>query len=182
VRQEALARDLITAEKPDSHDICFIPDGDTAGWLKERLGEQMADIVDVRTGEVLARTDTPYAVTIGQRRGLDLGRPAADGAPRYVVDVDLVTRRIEVGPRELLLVSEITGEQVRWCGERLAGPIIGEVQVRAHGEPVDAVVEVDGDRVIARLSSPIQGVARGQALVVYSGTRVIASATIDGTS
>ncbi len=181
VREEATARGLITADKPDSHDICFIPDGDTAGWLRERLGDQPADIVDVRSGEVLASTTTPYAVTIGQRRGLDLGRPAADGAPRYVIDVDLVTRRVDVGPREMLLVSEITGDHVRWCGEVMGGTIAGEVQVRAHGDAVPATVNL-GDRLTARLQTPIQGVARGQAMVVYSGTRVLASATISGTA
>ena len=181
VRDEAAQRGLITAEKPDSHDICFIPDGDTAGWLREHLGDQPADIVDVRTGEVLASTATPYAVTVGQRRGLDLGRPAPDGAPRYVVDVDLVTRRVEVGPRDLLLVSTISGERVRWCGRPMTGSMTAEVQVRAHGEALVAQVTIEGDRLIARLDEPIAGVARGQALVVYSGTRVLASATIDGT-
>lgn len=96
VRAEAHERGLLVAQKPDSHDICFIPTGDTAAFLRTRLGDAPADIVDVDSGEVLGHTEVAYALTIGQRRGLDLRVPAADGEPRYVVDVDLAAGLVRV--------------------------------------------------------------------------------------
>src|SRR5690606_8932625 len=78
VRVEAERRGLAVADKPDSHDICFIPSGDTAGWLAERLGEAPGQVVD-ESGEVVGEHDGAYAFTVGQRRGLRLGRPAPDG-------------------------------------------------------------------------------------------------------
>ena len=83
VREEAGARGLLVADKPDSHDICFVADGDNAGWLREKLGDRApnhgGDIVDDGTGEVLGHHEGTYGFTIGQRKGLRLGRPAADG-------------------------------------------------------------------------------------------------------
>ena len=102
VRAEALERGLLTARKPDSHDICFIPDGDTAAFLRRRLGEHPGDIVDVASGEVVAHHEGAHAFTIGQRRGLNLRVPAEDGAPRYVVDVDIATSTVFVGSPEQL--------------------------------------------------------------------------------
>ena len=90
IRAEAEARGLITAKKPDSHDICFIPDGDTAGFLVGKLGEQSGVIRDAASGEVLGQHRGTFTVTIGQRRGLNLTTPAEDGQPRYVVDVGRV--------------------------------------------------------------------------------------------
>ena len=89
VRAEAERRGLAVARKPDSHDICFIPDGDTAAFVRRAVGSAPGDIVDVETGAVVARHDGAHAFTIGQRRGLNLRVPAEDGAPRYVVDVDV---------------------------------------------------------------------------------------------
>ena len=73
------------ADKPDSHDVCFVADGDTAGFLREHLGEQPGPVVDALTGAVVGQHDGAYAFTVGQRRGLDLRVPAADGRPRYVL-------------------------------------------------------------------------------------------------
>ena len=178
VRAEAKERGLLVADKPDSHDICFIPTGDTAAFLRKRLGPAEADIVDAESGEVLGHTDVAYALTIGQRRGLDLRRPASDGQPRYVVDVDLSTARVQVGPRSALAVTELVGDHVRWCGPVEDGEVHGHVQVRAHGEPVPATAVVRGDDVEVLMAEPIFGVAAGQTLVMYSGTRAVLSATI----
>jgi len=95
VRAEAATRGLRVADKPDSHDICFIPDGDTAGFLRDRLGERPGDLVDALTGEVVGQHDGTYAFTIGQRRGLALTTPTSAGDRRYVVDIDADSRNIE---------------------------------------------------------------------------------------
>ncbi len=120
---------------------------------------------------------------MGQRRGLGLGRPAPDGARRYVVGVDTGSSTVLVGPPVLLEVDRVHAERPRWCGPVPDGPVHGQVQLRAHGEPVDAVVEVvtdaaGGTEVVAHLGAPVRGVAPGQALVVYDGSRVVGSATI----
>src|SRR5437870_7668281 len=83
VRAMAAERDLAVADKPDSHDICFIADGDTQGFLERRLGAAPGDIVDSRTGETIGTHSGAYAYTVGQRKGLDLRVPAPDGRPRY---------------------------------------------------------------------------------------------------
>jgi tRNA-specific 2-thiouridylase len=188
VRREAAARGLLVADKPDSHDICFVADGDNAGWLKEKLGERNpntgGDIVDATTGEVVGSHEGTVAYTIGQRRGLRLGTPAADGKPRFVLDIEPVSGTVTVGPRDQLRIDRISGNAPRWCGtvpRLLDGPEV-TVQLRAHGAEHRAVVTVEGDRVGVELLEPAEGIAPGQAAVIYDGTRVVGSATITATS
>src|SRR6185436_19955765 len=85
VREEAASRGLAVAAKPDSHDICFIPDGDTRGYLGSHLGVRPGPIVDASSGAVLGAHQGSFGFTVGQRHGLHLDRPAADGQPRYVL-------------------------------------------------------------------------------------------------
>jgi tRNA-specific 2-thiouridylase len=183
VRVEAAERGLLVADKPDSHDICFVPNGDTPGWLREKLGDRAPNqggaIVD-ETGDVVGSHEGTYAYTIGQRRGLRLGRPAPDGKPRFVLDIEPVTGTVTVGSRERLAVRGLTGIKPRWCG---AAPtrLEGTVQLRAHGDEHRAVVRVAGDEVDVELLDPAYGIAPGQAVVVYDGTRVVGSATIAST-
>ena len=121
VRAEAEARGLTVAHKPDSHDICFIPDGDTRGWLAERVGAERGDILD-RSGAVVGSHEGAHAFTVGQRRGLALGVPAADGKPRFVLEVRPVSNTVVVGPKEALATAEIAGEQIhlgRSCPDAL---------------------------------------------------------------
>ena len=182
VRLEAEERGLLVARKPDSHDICFIPDGDTAGFLEGRLGRSPGQIVDVATGAVLAEHNGTFGFTIGQRRGLRISQPADDGAPRYVVDIDITTRQVTVGPPELLDIRGIEGIRPIWAGAALgATPVSVMAQVRAHGHPVPALAWIRGGRLIVDLCEPIRGLARGQAVVLYDGTRVLGSATVDVT-
>ncbi len=181
VRAEAAAGGLAVADKPDSHDICFIADGDTQGFLRERLGERPGDIVDGRTGAVLGRHDGAYGYTIGQRKGLDLRVPAPDGRPRYVLSITPVSNTVTVGPREDLETHRVTASRPIWTGGRT--PVECEVQLRAHGEVVPAVVTVDGGSLTAELREPVRGVAAGQAIVAYrpdrEGDIVLGSATLD---
>ncbi|HET9858613.1 MAG TPA: tRNA 2-thiouridine(34) synthase MnmA [Nocardioidaceae bacterium] len=178
VRTEAERRGLAVAKKPDSHDICFISDGDTAGWLRDKLGAGSGDIVDHSTGEVLGTHEGAFGFTIGQRKGLRIGHPTADGKPRYVLDIEPVSGTVTVGPREELTIDHITGIKPRWCGTVPTEPLHGSVQLRAHGEEHRAVVSVTGDGVEIELLEPAQGIAPGQAAVVYEGSRVVGSATI----
>lgn len=99
VRAEAAARGLAVSAKPDSYDICFVADGDTRGFLRARLGERPGEVVDA-DGRVLGEHDGAYAYTVGQRKGLGLDRPAADGKPRYVLEVRPATNTVVVGPGE----------------------------------------------------------------------------------
>jgi tRNA-uridine 2-sulfurtransferase len=184
VRAEAAERGLAVADKPDSHDICFIADGDTRRFLGERLGTAPGPIVDAQTGAVLGEHGGAHGYTIGQRKGLDLRKPAPDGRPRYVLSITPVTNTVTVGPAEALDVSEVCGDRAIW---HAAGPSVEcEVQLRAHGATVPATVTVDGGSLTARLREPARGIAPGQAMVAYrpdrAGDIVLGSATITATA
>ncbi|WJK40136.1 tRNA 2-thiouridine(34) synthase MnmA [Solwaraspora sp. WMMA2056] len=185
VRTEAAERGLAVADKPDSHDICFIADGDTRGFLTERLGSAPGDVVDAVSGAVVGSHDGAYGFTVGQRRGLGLGAPAPDGRPRYVLSITPVSNTVTVGPAEALDVSTVVGERPVWTGgPRPDGPVEALLQVRAHGSVVPAVVEVGVDGMRAELRRPLRAVAAGQAMVAYrpdpAGDVVLGSATITG--
>jgi tRNA-uridine 2-sulfurtransferase len=180
VRAEAARRGLAVADKPDSHDICFIADGDTAGFLHRELGSRPGELVDM-DGEPVGSHDGAYAFTVGQRRGLRLGRPAPDGKPRYVLDIEPVSGTVTVGPREALEVRRLEGMKLRWCSEAAPARVLDRavtVQLRAHGAVHPATATVLGDRLVVDLHEPASGVAPGQSVVVYDGTRVVGSATI----
>lgn len=198
VRAEAEERGLTVAKKPDSHDICFIPDGDTRGWLADHVDLEAGAIVD-RDGDRLGTHTGAAAYTVGQRKGLSLGVPAPDGKPRFVLEVRPVNNEVVVGPRDALAVRELAGGRRSWAGAAPAE--VGEdvrcdVQVRAHGDTVpatarirpvpDGVTERDdpsvpGLEVHVELDDPLHGVAPGQSAVMYIGTRVAGQFTIDRT-
>ncbi len=184
IREEAARRGLLVADKPDSHDICFVANGDNAGWLAEKLGDRApnhgGEIVDSASGEVLGRHGGTYGFTIGQRRGLRIGRPAPDGKPRFVLDIEPVSGTVTVGPREELAIDRITGLDPRWCGP-VPTSLAGTVQLRAHGDEHRATVTVTDGEVAIELQDPAYGIAPGQAAVIYDGTRVVGSATINAT-
>ncbi len=180
VRAEAHRRGLLVADKPDSYDICFIPDGDTAGYLHDKLGRRPGEIRDL-SGAVLGRHEGVTGYTIGQRKGLRLGRPSADGRPRYVVDVDAGSNTVIVGPRERLRITGLRGADPLWCDRPPATPFTATVQLRAHAAEQGARVTPGPDHVEIELTEPAWGVAPGQTAVIYDGTRVVGSATIDST-
>ena len=115
VRAEAASRGFTVAQKPDSHDICFIPDGDTRGWLADRIEPVEGAIVD-RSGATVGSHDGATSFTVGQRRGLNLGVPAPDGRPRFVLEVRPRTNEVVVGPREALAIRELAGRRFTWAG------------------------------------------------------------------
>lgn len=183
VRAEAAERGFLLAQKPDSHDICFIPDGDTRGFLAERIGAEPGEIVD-RDGAVVGSHDGVHGYTVGQRRGLALGVPSPDGRPRFVLEVKPSTRQLVVGPKEALAVTTIAGSRISHAGAphpRLVDGLDVEVQIRAHADPVPARARMVGDELVVEAAEPLHGVATGQSAVLYLGTRVLGQCTIDRT-
>ncbi len=180
VRPEARDRGLAVADKPDSHDICFIANGDTAGFLEQRLGTRPGDIVDLEGAKVGEHAGS-HRFTVGQRRGLRLGTPADDGQPRFVVGIAPATNTITVGPRDALAVKIIRAIRPTWTGGPTDRQWSGQVQVRAHGHPLEAAVEVADHGLEVVLETATTGVAPGQAVVLYAGSRVVGSATISAT-
>ena len=206
VRAEAAERGFSVAKKPDSYDICFIPEGDTRAWLGDHITMRPGLIKDTH-GEVLGEHPGAQAYTVGQRKGLALGRPAADGKPRFVLEVRPKENEVIVGSRELLAVHEIRGIRATWAGVPVeqaarfleepaqAGARSEEfevtAQVRAHADPVrakaymtwapDPEAEEEGAlrlETVVRLLDPLSGVAPGQTMVLYQGTRVLGQSTI----
>jgi tRNA-specific 2-thiouridylase len=182
VRAEAAERGLAVAEKPDSHDICFIPDGDTQKFLTNKLGERPGQLVDDETGAVLGMHTGVHGFTVGQRKGLGIDAPASDGRPRYVLSLEPVSGSVRVGTAERLAVREIAGERPIWpSGQPLSGLTECVVQVRAHGGTATAVAEVVDNGLTIRLAEPLRGVSPGQAAVLYRDDVVLGSATITTT-
>jgi tRNA-specific 2-thiouridylase len=183
IRAEAKARELSVAQKPDSYDICFIPEGDTRDWLSDKIARTDGAIVDLE-GNQLGTHDGAIGFTVGQRKGLNIGKPAADGKPRYVLSIRPKDNVVVVGPDEALLISEISGSKYSWCGEapsNTADWFDAEVQVRAHGLSHPCRVKVAENQLVISLTEPIRGVSPGQTAVVYLGSRVLGQATIDKT-
>jgi tRNA-specific 2-thiouridylase len=181
VRDEARRRGLLVADKPDSHDVCFIADGDTRGFLTRQLGNAPGSIVDT-DGTVLGEHDGAFGFTIGQRKGLGVERPTPDGRPRYVLSIEPVTRTVTVGSASQLDVREITAVRPVWTGrEAPREPVECLVQLRAHGEVHPCRARQEGDELRISLLRAARGVATGQAAVLYDGDTVLGSATISRT-
>ena len=179
IRIEAGARGLFVANKPDSHDICFIPDGDTAGFLRGHLGEQPGPIVDVDSGAEIGRHRGTFGYTVGQRRGLGITEATGSGRPRYVLSIEPVTRTVLVGDREALAADTLAAADAVWCAPvpQPGDPV--RVQIRAHGDAVPSVVEgADESGFTVALDQPLFAVAAGQSAVLYRDDRVIGQGTI----
>jgi len=173
VRELAAELGLGVAAKPDSQDICFVPDGDYASLVKKLRPEAEAggDIVDL-AGRKLGEHKGLIHFTIGQRRGLEIG---GSPEPLYVVRLDPATRRVIVGPRAALGVASARLSDINWLGGDYSGPITAKV--RSLAKPVPA--QLSGDRVL--FDSPEYGVAPGQAAVLYAGDRVLGGGWIEET-
>ncbi|WP_176484625.1 tRNA 2-thiouridine(34) synthase MnmA [Sphingomonas spermidinifaciens] len=174
VRALAAELGLGVAGKPDSQDICFVPDGDYAGLVRKLRPEagEGGEIVHI-DGRVLGTHRGLVGYTVGQRRGLEIGGLAE---PLYVVRLDAATKRVIVGPRAALAVAAARIEGLNWLGEGASGEGV-TVKVRSLARPVPARLE--GDRVV--FASPEYGVAPGQAAVLYSGDRVLGGGWIAAT-
>jgi tRNA-uridine 2-sulfurtransferase len=172
LRRMAAERGLVTARKPDSHDICFIPSGDLGRFLHGRLDARPGRILD-GSGAELGRHDGAFRFTVGQRRGLGL---AGHPEPLFVTAIE--GDDVRVGPRGALAVEELEARDVSWiAGAPPRGPVAA--QVRYRGEPLAADLAIAGSRVAVRFPGerPV-GVAPGQAVVFYDGDECLGGATI----
>ena len=169
VRRIAAEVGLEVAAKPDSQDICFVPDGDYAGLVKRLRPETEApgEIVDLE-GRVLGRHRGVVHFTVGQRRGIEIG---GQKEPLYVLRIEPDDARIVVGPRRALAVQELRVGTWNWVGEDQR-----EVSVKVRSLAPAVVAVRDGDWV--RFDRPEYGVAPGQAAVAYEGTRLLGGGTI----
>ncbi|SDA36506.1 tRNA-specific 2-thiouridylase [Sphingomonas sp. NFR15] len=173
VRELAAELGLGVAAKPDSQDICFVPDGDYASLVKKLRPEAdtSGEIVDER-GRVLGRHKGLIHFTVGQRRGLEIG---GTPEPLYVIRLDAATRQVVVGPRAALAVGAARLSGINWLGGDFDGPLTAKV--RSLAKPVPA--RLIGDRVT--FDAPEYGVAPGQAAVLYAGERVLGGGWIEET-
>jgi tRNA-uridine 2-sulfurtransferase len=182
VREEARDRGLLVADKPDSHDVCFIADGDTQGFLSRQLGGAAPGKILDQDGSVLGSHEGTFGFTVGQRKGLRLDRPAPDGNPRYVLSIEPVSNTVTVGPAAALAVTEITAIRPVWTGcEPPQTSAECSVQLRAHGDVYPCAVRQSGDELLISLHAQARAVAAGQAAVLYDGDTVLGSATITST-
>jgi len=182
VRRLAEAAGLRNAAKPDSQDICFVPDGDYAKVVRavRPEGEAPGEIVHAQTGAILGEHRGVIHYTVGQRRGLEIG---GQPEPLYVVGIEAANRRVLVGPRRLLAVSAARLVETNRIGPLPAGPLTAKVRSLAKPVPVtlDGAIG-DGAPATIRFAEPEYGVAPGQAAVLYAGDRVVGGGWIDGTT
>jgi len=175
VRKLAAEEGLVTADKPDSQDICFVPDGDYASLVKKLRPETAAPGAIVHVdGRVLGRHEGVVHFTIGQRRGIEIG---GQSEPLYVVRIDPEERKLVVGPRVALAVAAARVEGVNWLAE---DQVAVEAKVRSLARPVEANLTRSPAKAGAQLTfiSPEYGVAPGQSAVFYDGERLLGGGTI----
>ena len=145
-----------------------------------RLGPQPGPVVDALTGAVVGRHDGAYAFTVGQRRGLALSAPAADGRPRYVLGLEPVTPTVTVGPREALDVTQVRADRPRALVPLRAAARLRGAAAGPRPAPRACTVARDADGWRIELAAPAPRPAAGQAAVLYDGDRVLGSATVGG--
>ena len=173
VREIAAELGLAVALKPDSQDICFVPDGDYAKIVRKLRpdADEGGDIVHV-DGRVLGRHKGMIHFTVGQRKGLEIG---GQPDPLYVIRLDAPAKRVIVGPKAALAVSGATLTDINWLGRDFAGPLTAKVRSMAKPTPARLV---DGQLLF---DAPEYGVAPGQAAVLYDGDHVLGGGWIAST-
>ncbi|PLX85164.1 MAG: tRNA 2-thiouridine(34) synthase MnmA [Desulfuromonas sp.] len=177
VRAHAARFSLRVAEKAESQDICFVPDGDYVRFLEDErgAGKMDGDIVHV-SGEKLGTHRGTYRYTVGQRRGLGIGW----SEPLFVVGIDAEKRRVIVGERKHLERSELTVHQAHWPGKVPEGPLRALCRIRyRHREQPALITPLENGRARVQFDEPQQGVTPGQAAVFYEGDRVIGGGSIE---
>jgi tRNA-specific 2-thiouridylase len=179
VRGHAKRLGLAVADKPDSHEICFVPDGDAAGFVERRLGEgdRGGDIVD-SAGTVVGRHRGIHRLTVGQRKGLGL----STGTPLYVLRLDPSESRVVVGTRDELGGRTLTATDVNWiAGTPPTRSCRLSARIRHRHPDAPATVTPLGDRADVTFDEPQMAIAPGQPVVFYDGEEVIGGGWIDST-
>lgn len=181
VRELAEAAGLRNAAKPDSQDICFVPDGNYARIVTKVRPEGAApgNIVHAATGAVLGEHKGIVHFTVGQRKGLEIG---GQPEPLYVIGLDAPSKEVRVGPKRMLAVTAAHITETNRIGPLPDAPLTAKV--RSLAKPVPVTLEGmlgDGAAVTIRFAEPEFGVAPGQAAVIYAGDRVIGGGWIDST-
>jgi tRNA-specific 2-thiouridylase len=177
VRAIAQQMGLVVAAKPDSQDICFVPDGDYAAVVRKVRPDADAggQIVHI-DGRVMGEHRGLIHFTIGQRKGLEIG---GQPEPLYVVKIDAASRKVIVGPRAALATRAAAITDMNWIGGTFEGPL--EVKVRSLAKPAPARIEGSGNARRLVFVQPEYGVAPGQAAVLYAGSRVLGGGWIAST-
>jgi tRNA-uridine 2-sulfurtransferase len=179
IRRTAANLGLRVAEKRDSQEICFIPDQNHAGFIRQRPDyvDTSGEIV-TSDGKAVGRHSGVEGFTIGQRKGLQV----AFGQPRYVIRIEADTRRIVIGRREELARGELTAAGVNWLvkEEVWCGPLHCQVKIRYRSRAFPATVEASGtERFRVRFDEPCYGIAPGQAAVCYQDDRILGGGWIE---
>ena len=177
VRRIAQARGLAVADKPDSQEICFVPDGDYAAVVDRLLPARRAGLIVDVAGRVVGRHDGVHHFTIGQRKGLGV----ASAEPLFVVRLDAGRQLVTVGPRAAVDSTRCAATGVNWIsGAAPGGPLRAEAQVRHRHAAAAATVEPIADgRVTIAFDAPQTAVTPGQAVVFYRGDEVLGGGWID---
>ena len=171
VRQHAARFNLRVAEKAESQDICFVPDGDYVRFLEEERGpgQLNGDIVHV-SGQVLGQHQGIYRYTVGQRKGLGIGWTA----PLFVVGIDVEKRQVIVGEKKYLSRAELEIDGCNWSIPEPSQPLSTHCRIRYRHQEVAAVVEpLPGQQARIRFAEAQKGITPGQAAVFYDGDKVI---------
>lgn len=174
-----MARDLglSVADKAESQEICFVPDGDYAALVRRRRGgADLGGEIVTTSGEVVGRHAGLENFTVGQRKGLRI----AFGEPRYVVRIEPATRRVVIGKSDELGRQEFSAARTNWLVEPSGAEFRCDVKIRYQAAPAPARVQpLPGDRMRVQLGEPKAGIAPGQAAVCYLGDRVLGGGWIE---
>ncbi|MEB3701878.1 tRNA 2-thiouridine(34) synthase MnmA [Candidatus Bealeia paramacronuclearis] len=176
-RKHAKRFGLEIAEKPDSQDICFVPNGSYVSVVEKlRPGSLEEGEILHLDGRVLGTHTGIIGYTVGQRKGLGIG----GGEPLYVVGLDPKTHRVYVGPKEALAKSEVYIQELNWLGEQTKETFNALVKIRSAHKPVPAKITLlENGKARVQFDSPEYGVSAGQACVVYDGNRVLGGGWIE---
>jgi tRNA-specific 2-thiouridylase len=177
IREIAKSLGLRVADKKDSQEICFVPGGDYAEFVRRRRGEvDLSGEIVTTDGHVVGRHEGIENFTIGQRKGLGI----AFGEPRYVVRLERETQRVIIGRQEELARTSFSAREANWLIEPPSEPLVCSVKIRYRSQPAPArVTRLPGDRLQIELDEARHGVAPGQAVVCYDGDRVLGGGWIE---